>query len=275
MEAGGTGARPHELKYDPSYVLYGGGASFLLNIILFRLVSPVVSGCLVPAYRTLSIRDRMDWNDRFISNINAALAIAMSAHTLFYEDALSADKVWHDSYVARLACGIIAGYMLADVICMLTWCHVGTGELLGFMFHHAATVYAYYFISAYGVLCYFGMLRLIAEVSTPPVNQRWFFDILDVPRSNCCVLLNGMLMVATFFFFRMVTMPIYWYQIWLVTGTDAVLTLGHIQLIMYIPCFVLDALNLYWFYKMCRGFIKAIKGLKKPVANNSAKFKTL
>ncbi|KAH3698548.1 hypothetical protein DPMN_086077 [Dreissena polymorpha] len=68
QEAGGTGARPHELKYDPSYVLYGGGASFLLNIILFRLVSPVVSGCLVPAYRTLSIRDRMDWNDRFITS---------------------------------------------------------------------------------------------------------------------------------------------------------------------------------------------------------------
>lgn len=34
-----------------------------------------------------------------------------------------------------------------DVVCMLVWCEVQRSELAGFVFHHAATVYAYYFIS--------------------------------------------------------------------------------------------------------------------------------
>lgn len=70
-------------------------------------------------------------------------------------------------------------------------------------------------------------------------------------------------MLISFFVFRIVAMPIYWYQIWTVTGTEAVLKLGHIQLIMYIPCIVLDVLNVMWFHKMCRGFVKALKEVLK------------
>ena len=32
----------------------------------------------------------------------------------------------------------------------------------------------------YGVLCYFGMLRLIAEVSTPAMNQRYIYLSFDL-----------------------------------------------------------------------------------------------
>ena len=56
-------------------------------------------------------------------------------------------------------------------------------------------------------------------------------------------------------------MPIYWYQIWLVTNTEQVIKLGHIQLIMYIPCLVLDSLNILWFSKICKGFYKAVRVL--------------
>ena len=68
-------------------------------------------------------------------------------------------------------------------------------------------------------------------------------------------------------------MPIYWYQIWLVTGTPEVEALGHIQLIMYVPTFVLDVLNVVWFYKMCRGMVKALRGLK--TGDNDLKFKSV
>lgn len=68
-------------------------------------------------------------------------------------------------------------------------------------------------------------------------------------------------MLLTFLIFRIVTMPVYWYQIWEVTGTPDVLQLGHIQLIMYLPTLVLDVLNIFWFYKICRGFVKALMKL--------------
>ena len=84
-----------------------------------------------------------------------------------------------------------------------------------------------------------------------------------MPRTKPYVTANGFMMVFSFLIFRMFTMPIYWYQIWEITGTEPVLKLGHIMLIMYIPCFVLDILNVYWFYKMCKGFVKAVRNLGK------------
>lgn len=69
-------------------------------------------------------------------------------------------------------------------------------------------------------------------------------------------------------------MPIYWYQIWVVSGTPEVLKLGHIQLIMYVPTFVLDVLNIWWFYKIGRGFVKAVISLTKPAVNGT-KYKSV
>ena len=85
---------------------------------------------------------------------------------------------------------------------------------------------------------------------------------------------NGCFMLVTFFLFRIVTLPVFWYQIWLITGTDPVAKLGHIQVtVMYLPSFVLDTLNIYWFSKMCKGFAKAVKTMTKvsdkTLTNNS------
>lgn len=73
---------------------------------------------------------------------------------------------------------------------------------------------------------------------------------------------NGSLMLLTFFIFRILVLPVFWYQIWQVTGSPTVAILGHIQVtVMYLPSLVLDTLNVYWFYKMCKGFIKAVRTL--------------
>ena len=67
-------------------------------------------------------------------------------------------------------------------------------------------------------------------------------------------------------------LPIFWYQIWQTTGTESVAMLGHIQItVMYIPSIVLDCLNIYWFHKMCKGFIKAVKTLINTTTTNSEK----
>ena len=103
---------------------------------------------------------------------------------------------------------------------------------------------------------------------------RWFFDILEYPRNKVIVVLNGLAMLLTFLIFRMVAMPIFWYQIWLVSGTEEVQILGHIQAIMYVPTFVLDVLNILWFYKICRGFVKAVLNMSNS-KHNGLKLKSV
>ena len=38
-------------------------------------------------------------------------------------------------------------YFVTDMIIMVVWCEMGLGELIGFIFHHLATVFAYYYVS--------------------------------------------------------------------------------------------------------------------------------
>ena len=93
---------------------------------------------------------------------------------------------------------------------------------------------------------------------------RWFFDATGYPRGSFIVVCNGCLMLVTFFLFRIVTLPVFWYQIWLITGTEPVAKLGHLQVtVMYLPSVVLDILNIYWFSKICKGFVKAVRNRSK------------
>ena len=69
-------------------------------------------------------------------------------------------------------------------------------------------------------------------------------------------------------------LPVFWYQIWQITGTESVAMLGHIQVtVMYIPSIVLDCLNVYWFHKICKGFIKTAKTLLNATSITSEKIR--
>ncbi|XP_060553159.1 TLC domain-containing protein 4-B-like [Ruditapes philippinarum] len=257
------------LDYDNSYLIYGGGTSFVIYFVLFRFVSPFISRRITSSYKDLPNYEQQEWNDRFISNINAVISVIFSAYVLLLEPETRTDRIWFDSPTARTACAIIIGYMIADLLCMFIWCKTTKGEMFGYIVHHAATVYAYFYVVVYGILCYLAMFRLIAEASTVPVNQRWFFDVSKTPRSRTIVVVNGFLMVLTFFIFRIAAMPIYWYKIIMVIRAESALTLGHIRHTVLILGFCLDSLNLYWFYKMCKGFVKAIKNKFQQEACNS------
>ena len=56
--------RDQVLDYDPFYLLYGGGASFIVNVIVFRFVSPYISRRIARTYRDLPNDEQQEWNDR-------------------------------------------------------------------------------------------------------------------------------------------------------------------------------------------------------------------
>ncbi|XP_010795605.1 transmembrane protein 56-B-like [Notothenia coriiceps] len=112
-----------------------------------------------------------------------------------------------------------------------------------------------------GVLPYFANFRLISELSTPFVNQRWFFEALKYPRSNRLVVINGVAMAAVFFLVRCAVMPSYWSSVFATFGTEAFTRLGLAAQVAWISsCIALDILNVIWMYKIARGCYKVIKG---------------
>ena len=70
-------------------------------------------------------------------------------------------------------------------------------------------------------------------------------------------------MGASFFFCRILMMPIYYYKCYLVWGSEEQLQLGALVNFFWIStCIVLDIINLYWFTKIVKGAMKLTQKLK-------------
>ncbi|XP_016091411.1 transmembrane protein 56-B-like [Sinocyclocheilus grahami] len=117
------------------------------------------------------------------------------------------------------------------------------------------------FFQTRGVLPYFANFRLISELSTPFVNQRWFFEALAYPRTHPLVVTNGVAMAVVFFLVRIAVMPPYWAKVFGTFGTPAFERLGlAAQVAWIVSCVCLDILNTIWMYKIARGCYKVITG---------------
>ncbi|XP_029696541.1 TLC domain-containing protein 4-B isoform X1 [Takifugu rubripes] len=171
----------------------------------------------------------------------------------------SCELCWGDPSLVKLNVAITCGYLLYDLV--LLACNWGTMGDSFFVCHHLAAIYAYTYVLTRGVLPYFANFRLISELSTPFVNQRWFFEALKYPRSHQLVVLNGIAMTAVFFMVRIAVMPSYWARVFASFGTRDFELLGlGAQVAWIMSCVVLDILNIAWMYKIARGCYKVLSG---------------
>ncbi|KAL5966987.1 TLC domain-containing protein 4-B [Taenia solium] len=72
-----------------------------------------------------------------------------------------------------IALSITIGYMLADTISMFTF-QRGL-ELLLFCTHHLIVAICFTFLLIYRIAPIYAIIRLTSEISTPFLNQRWFY----------------------------------------------------------------------------------------------------
>ncbi|XP_041356947.1 TLC domain-containing protein 4-B-like [Gigantopelta aegis] len=226
-------------------------ASCVFFLSLYKYVSPTLSSITCEGYKSLKPEKQIDWNTRVNSTVHSAIVSCMCMYSLMYDNGISEDPIWCNAPMVRTSCAVVVGYMTADLI-ILSIHYKEIGEIF-YIFHHGASMYAYYYVMTYGVLAYFANYRLIAEFSTPFVNQRWFLDTLGYQKTNPVFVANGIAMTMAFFLSRIAIMPRYWLKVSSVYGTEPFTRLGHIQLVLVVTCFILDVINIYWFYKMTLG----------------------
>ncbi|XP_073213093.1 TLC domain-containing protein 4 isoform X2 [Lepidochelys kempii] len=194
---------------------------------------------------------------RTVSTFHALVVGAFCVYILLYDEAVNADHVWGDPSIVKLNIAITTGYLISDLF-LITYYWKAIGDKF-FVIHHLAALYAYYFVLDEGMLAYFGNFRLLAEFSTPFVNQRWFFEVLGYPRSSKANIINGVLMTVVFFMVRIVVMPVYYANVISVFGTEAFHRVGvAAQSAWIISSVVLDVMNLMWMVKITKGCYKVI-----------------
>uniref|UniRef100_A0AAQ4RBA3 TLC domain containing 4b n=1 Tax=Gasterosteus aculeatus aculeatus TaxID=481459 RepID=A0AAQ4RBA3_GASAC len=203
--------------------------------------------------------------DKLVSTVHALIVGLFCLYILWFDDAVNANPVWGDPSLVKLNVAITCGYLLYDLVLLAcNWSTMGDGF---FVCHHLAALYAYGYVLTRGVLPYFANFRLISELSTPFVNQRWFFESLKYPRSHRLVVLNGMAMAVVFFLVRTAVMPSYWASVFATFGTEEFERLGRGAQVAWITsCIALDILNMIWMYKIGRGCYKVMTGERRPEA---------
>lgn len=236
--------------------------SFVGFQVLFSGVSPLLSSTLTEGYGRLPPTKLNEWNSRTVSTVHALIVGLFCLYILRYDDAVNADPVWGDPNLVKLNVAITCGYLLYDLVLLArNWAAMGDSF---FVCHHLAALYAYGYVLTRGVLPYFANFRLISELSTPFVNQRWFYEVLRYPRSDRLVVANGVAMTVVFFLVRIAVMPSYWASVFATFGTPAFKRLGPgPQVAWIVSCVALDVLNLVWMYKIARGCYKVLTGASK------------
>lgn len=117
------------------------------------------------------------------------------------------------------------------------------------------------------MLPYFANFRLLAEFSTPCVNQRWFFEVLGYPKSSRPNMANGVAMAVVFFMVRIAVMPVYYIRMYAVYGTEAFYQVpwgGRVAWICSSIC--LDIMNVMWMHKIARGCYKVLRSARQSKA---------
>ncbi|KAM4531275.1 TLC domain-containing protein 4-B isoform 1-T1 [Odontesthes bonariensis] len=233
--------------------------SFVGFQLLFSVASPWLSTVITPGYKRLPPTKLTEWNSRLVSTVHALVVGLFCLYILWFDDVVNANPVWGDPSLVKLNVAITCGYLLYDLV--LLACNWSTMGDSFFVCHHLAALYAYGYVLTRGVLPYFANFRLISELSTPFVNQRWFFEALKYPRSHRMVVSNGIAMAVVFFLVRIAVMPSYWVSVFATFGTPEFERLGlGAQVAWITSCIALDILNGIWMYKIARGCYKVMTG---------------
>jgi hypothetical protein len=118
----------------------------------------------------------------------------------------------------------------------------------------------------------FGMMGMMTEITTPFVNQRFFFDKSGM-REGSLYVVNGLIMTLLWFLIRVVFCG--WMCYRLVEMRVTLMTLSPFSLSTVIFSYCVGyALQLFWFKKIFKGALKVVFGSSKGDAKGDAKGET-
>ncbi|XP_021500125.1 TLC domain-containing protein 4 isoform X1 [Meriones unguiculatus] len=243
-------------------------SSFVIFQVLFHFISYWFSAKVSPGYSSLSVEKKIEWNSRVVSTCHSLLVGTFGLYLFFFDEATIADPLWGDPSLVKLNIATTSGYLISDLlIILLNWKVIGDKF---FVIHHCSALAAFFFVLKKGVLAYIANFRLLAELSSPFVNQRWFFEALKYPKFSKANVINGILMTVVFFIVRIIAIPPMYSYMYSVYGTEPFIRVGFtVQFIWLSSCLVLDVMNVMWMIKITKGCLKVISLIRQEKAKNS------
>ncbi len=226
--------------------------SFLLAIILPKLLSPLACGIFEPRTKDISLKMYTHFHTLLSSTIHAIVVVALSVYIIL-SGTLGTNLIFSKSPLGFILMQISVGYFAGDfVVCLLDpYLRSDSSSLL----HHITGLMSILFsLYKQGIFMFFVIYRMTSEVSTPSVNLRWYHYQLG-NKDSFWYAFASLSMMVLFFFSRIILIPYHWYyliQTLLDPQCSVIVALGW-QIWIISGFAVFDILNLYWFSKMVKG----------------------
>ncbi|KAJ3060751.1 hypothetical protein HDU98_003330 [Podochytrium sp. JEL0797] len=181
---------------------------------------------------------------RCSSFLNAILVCILAVPNLM-DPRLYNDKLWGYTKEAGDMNAIVLGYFLWDVYVSLIMGDVG-------FIVHGVACFIVFFLCFRPFLMYFGAVFIMYEASTPFLNIHWACDKLGYT-GGMLQLVNGLCLLASFFsariLFGLYSSVSFYYEMY--TQFDKIPI--HLVISYSVLNFVLNGLNLFWFFKLVDG----------------------
>lgn len=220
-------------------------------------------------YPLLSSYTKFNWDIRLVAWVHAFYATSIAAYVLFNPvkfKNIHQDKLFGYQHDAMNYLSISTGYFLWDIIVSLklSFNRAGVGFLL-----HAVSCFVAFLYSIKPFCGYFGFAFLLWEASTIFLNPHWFFDKVGMSGSKT-QLYNGIVLLLTFFFSRLVFGNYTSYQLFVLSFEHGVSQKAGPRLLNTIRILdmLLTGLNVYWFYQMISSVMKRFSSKKSSYNSN-------
>jgi len=235
--------------------------TIFVSFIVFGLINNVLLPTfgLLAAYKNLDKDKKLQWDSRTTSTIHAIPTTVVAFIVVFIRTKEQNDLTWLNDPLSTWNVAFSCGYFMADIISMSIY-RKKVGGSPGFMAHHVVSVLAYNLCITQGYLSYYANFRILSEASTPFLNFRWKLHLVDKSDSSL-YFWNGILLVATYFACRIIPIPFFWRSVYhLITTPNYIAGVGPAAHYSWLGgCFVLDVLNIYWFYLLASKAMTIIK----------------
>lgn len=233
-----------------------------------------------PRYRTLSYAQQVDMCTRVTSTTHALLTAQAGYRVVVLGEGNLHSSPFHgySTFVKVYSC-LSVGYFLSDFVVIVR--HFRTlatpSENALFLVHHLFGAIGYIICVSTSTYLYFGMFRLMSELSTPFVSIHCLLTggatkKPDEKTSKSTLLLvNGTLLIGIFFVVRVLAVPV-WYHV--------VVSFWHqwqspmwLKVAFFVFSLVGDSLNIFWFIGIVKGAISQVPAAKAKLGLNAGKGK--
>jgi hypothetical protein len=243
-------------------LLYSVLSWFLFFHVLF-FISLAASPYIFSSYIALDPASKAYWADSMVSTIHAIVIVALACRAWIACDVWNTVNLHVSTPESLLANSVFIGYLGADLFLVLIYNSKWPGWQATTL-HHASGVLFYFVTSIHSFAHPLGICTMLTEITTPFVNQRFFFDKGGM-KSSPLYLINGILMTVLWFVFRILLFCWIGWRIWIMRVAVFALPTFH-SLVLFYSYGVGFLLQIFWFRKIMKGVIKALKKDKGKTA---------